>query len=57
MQVGLLVGAIAMIYMGYEKFTQFRDFKGSKLAQIAIGISIITLAYVIIKTLTSMFIE
>jgi hypothetical protein len=57
LQLWLFVWAVVMIYIWYEKITEFRDFKWGKLKYVIIWIAVITFAYVIIKTITSMFIE
>ncbi len=57
LQLWLFVWAVVMIYIWYQKITEFRDFKWGKLGKVVIWIAILTFAYVIIKTITSMFIS
>lgn len=57
LQLWLFVWAIVMIYIWYQKITEFRDFKWGKLAKVVIWLAVLTFAYVIIKTITSMFIS
>ncbi|MFZ2150705.1 MAG: hypothetical protein WAZ12_00085 [Candidatus Absconditicoccaceae bacterium] len=57
LQLGLLIGAVVMIYIGYKKITQFRDFKGGDIKYVIMGIAVLGFAYVIVKMLVNMFIK
>ncbi|MCF7835434.1 hypothetical protein K9M48_05330 [Candidatus Gracilibacteria bacterium] len=57
LQIGLVIGAGVMIYLGYQKITEFREFKAGGIKYVIVGIFIIGFAYVIVRTLVSMFIN
>jgi len=57
LQLWLLIWAIVMIYLWYKKITEFRDFKPMWLKYVIMWIAVLAFAYVIIKTLVSMFIS
>lgn len=57
LQIWLVVWAWVMIYLWYKKMTEFREFKWWWIKYVVIWVFVIWFAYVIVKTLVSMFIE
>ena len=57
LQLWLLIWAVVMIYIWYKKITEFWKFEAGDIKYVIIWIVVLSFAYVIIKTLVSMFIK